>query len=827
MSGSSVRALARIAWRDIGRHRGRSVLVALLILLPVAAMVGSITILRTTAITPEREDVARMGRADLEAQGVSKSEVAKHLPDGSLIEPTMWSDASIVTAGARPLVSVRGLDLAGLAQGMFVMVDGRLPSGPAEVVVTAKVLELADTTIGGHLVLDDAAPVSIVGLVENPLNLGDRVVIVDPHAVPPPNPDLAAWLIDVPEGADPEAIVAATTDPETGAQEFLLRSRRSGQLQTFGGDTSPTILIFGTLALVEAALVASAAFAVSIRRRQRELGLLAATGATPRQLAGTVLAEAAILGLGACLGGVVVGLGGALALTPVLDQLTQHRNPPLVVDTAGIVGPIVIGFVAAIIAAIVPARTVARVPVLLSLSGRRPPEQPARRSLGLGLATVAVSVLLVVLGGNAREGLLGAVRELLVLGGAVLGTLGFGACGPWLLERLEGLALRLPLASRIAFRETARSRSRSSPIVTAVLASLAATITLGTWVLSRDAANAAEWRPYLYPEVLAIRWSGAQAAGEEIATWEDVELGAPIIGLEAPSPGHYVVEAPDALAEDGEPFSFGIDGRGLTFDRAALGTPELLRIAGAAEALPALEAGKAVVIAPLEMTADSVEVAFWDDPGAAEASRRIELPAVVVNSGVPGGILAQVLLPQSVADELDLTPAAIQEYLIRFDRPVTEADVMAAATVAARYPETYADAALGPQRPDHAFRILLIGLALLFAISVTGVAIALGEAESRPEQRSLLALGADPKLRRRIAASRAAVLALLAGILAVPAGLLPAWGLLTSFNAIFVLPWLEVGAALVVLPVLAILAAWFLSRPIPDWNAFRSVGAGE
>jgi uncharacterized membrane protein len=71
------------------------------------------------------------------------------------------------------------------------------------------------------------------------------------------------------------------------------------------------------------------------------------------------------------------------------------------------------------------------------------------------------------------------------------------------------------------------------------------------------------------------------------------------------------------------------------------------------------------------------------------------------------------------------------------------------------------------------------------------------------------------------------VLALLAGILAVPAGLLPVWGLLASREAPFVVPLLEVVGAVAALPLLAIVGAWLLSRPIPDWGALRSVGAGQ
>ena len=72
--------------------------------------------------------------------------------------------------------------------------------------------------------------------------------------------------------------------------------------------------MLGGLALVEAALVASAAFAVSIRRRQRELGLLGAVGGEPGHLAATVFGEAMLLGLSGAVAGLVIGLIAALAL---------------------------------------------------------------------------------------------------------------------------------------------------------------------------------------------------------------------------------------------------------------------------------------------------------------------------------------------------------------------------------------------------------------------------------------------------------------------------------------------------------------------------------
>jgi putative ABC transport system permease protein len=829
MTGSAIRALGLVARRDISRHKARSSLVVALIALPIAAMVMGIAMLRTTQPTQERDDLARMGRADLLAQGTPESELRRVLPAGSTIEPMSWSDTQIELDGARPGVSLRGLDLDGLARGMLKVVDGRAPNGTAEVAITAKVSELAGVGIGGQLTLDDLPDATVVGLVENEMNLGDRIVVVDPRAVELGDPAYGSWLVGLPAGTDPEAVVAATYDQSTGAQGINIQSRLSGRLGVSGADSSTTmILILGSLALVEAALVAAAAFAVSIRRRQRELGLLGAAGATPRQLAGTVLAEAVILGAIACVAGIALGLGGSFGLSPFLDTLTQRRNPPIVVDAFGLVGPAVIGFVAAVVAAIVPARTTARVPILVSLSGRRPPESPARRTLRLGLVVVAASIGLTLLGANLRIDNMSGIRELLVAAGAVLGTLGFGACAPWLLERLDGLAVRLPLGSRIAFRDTARARSRSAPIVTAVLASVAAAITLGTFTVSRNAENADDWRPYLFPDQLIIRGAGAASVGPDAATEPGAIGGAALSYLALPQPGYIGIEIPNGHDPSGQLVRWGDDRQYTpTVDTAAIGTADNLALWRAEGAAADLAAGKIVVFWYEAMTADEVVFVLDDGRAEADSARRVSYPATVVSTGVASGALPGALVPASIANDLGLEEMDGQAFVVRLDHPVRQVDIDAAATLAARAPDTFVDASIGPQRPDESFRLLMVGLALLFAVSVTGVAIALGEAESRPEQRTLLALGADPRLRRRIVASRAAVLALLAGVLAVPAGIIPAWGLLVSLRMPFVVPLPEVVAAVAVLPALAVFGAWVLSRPIPDWSAFRNARPGE
>ncbi|HUQ43725.1 MAG TPA: FtsX-like permease family protein, partial [Candidatus Limnocylindria bacterium] len=473
---------------------------------------------------------------------------------------------------------------------------------------------------------------------------------------------------------------------------------------------------------------------------------------------------------------------------------------------------------------------------------RRPSQSPARRTLWLGLGMIAVSIGLTIAGANLRNQSGDNLNVYLLIGGAVLGTLGFGACSPWLLERLEGIASRLPVAGRIAFRDTARARSRSSPIATAILSSLAAVIAIGAFSATRDAESLASWRPQMHADQLLIDGAGSAAAGADLLAEPGVVGGLAISHL---AQGQQVVgeisyELPDAHDANGKLINL-IDNCDncnpdafqpyVAFNPAAA-TPELLAMAHATDGAADLRAGRALLLTadPITATVMKIEVRDIETGGV---TKTLTLPVRVIDVGVRSSHLPDSFLPDATVKELELTVSQGGEsggpegFLVQFDHPVAEADITHAREVAARYPDTAVSTDSAPVRPGEGFRLVLIALVLLFAVSVTAIAIALGEAESRPEQRSLLALGADPGLRRRIAASRAAVLALLAGLLAVPAGLLPIWGIFTSRGSRMEIPMLEIAGAVVLLPLLAVASGWLLSRPIPDWNAFRRSGAGD
>ena len=257
--------------------------------------------------------------------------------------------------------------------------------------------------------------------------------------------------------------------------------------------------------------------------------------------------------------------------------------------------------------------------------------------------------------------------------------------------------------------------------------------------------------------------------------------------------------------------------------------PALLALRHAESSAVDLATGTVVVVS--DRVASATTMRIFVNHGDTVDPIGITVPVKVIPVDVSAGILPDAFLPDALVAQLGLVETNQQTfgdeetYVLQFDHAVSSSEFDHLVAVTARHIDTVAELDSVPALPGQGFRILLIALVLLFALSVTGVALALGEAESRQDQRTLLALGAEPRLRRRIAAARAAVLAFVAGVLAVPAGLLPIWGIFTSRDAVMAVPGIEIAGALVALPLLAVALAWVLSRPIPDWNAFRSLEA--
>lgn len=835
MNGRGTRAVLRIARRNIGRNRWRSTLVGLLIMLPVMGMVAGVTWFRTTTPSGDAYATAAMGAADMwvypsgSTVVPSTEQLRELLPPGSVVEPFTYTDGWLLVPGRRISVTVRSINLEGLGRGALKLVEGRLPAAADEVALSRSVASSAHVGINDEIQLEGFAPSTVVGFIENPGLISAAIVlqhwsIAEVSAGKPGS----NWLVALPDGAE---------EPSLGP--LLGSNLRYAYLGS--GDPTPGMLVLGALVLIETVLIGAAAFAVSIRRRQRELGLLAAAGASRRQIAATVLAEGILVAGSAALLGLVIGICLIALVSPWIDQITDRRNPPLVVDPIALGLACAAALFAGLAAAAAPAWTAARLPPLLALSARRPPTTSARRTLLLGVALIATSIGLTATGAWLLADGADGVAPWLLGASAIAGVLGFGACSPWLVERLEWLGSRLPLAGRIALRDTARARSRTAPIVTAMLAGLAAAIAISTAVTSaRDLFNG---RPWMRPDQLIVIGQEATRLGPEVAG----RLSA-IAAAEVPQPGFIPIDGSDRsleahITQAGE--APNLDPNApcsdcLRSDWLSVATPALLAALGVPQKATVLAPESVLLLVDGPFNAHSATLAVsefeeqWltpDDSTFVQRYTHVEtLPASAIDVGAAAsGQFATMFIAPETAARLGFRPYDLEpgtEFLIRLDRSVTEGDVEFAASLLGDSPSTFAEAALPRANPTDMVRLIVAVLSVVLALTITAIAVALGESESRADQRALLAIGADPALRRRIVAARAGVIAVMAALLAVPAGLLPVWGVLAGRGQPVVIPLPEVLAILVLLPLAAIAGALLLSRPIAQWSEFRDATPG-
>ena len=124
------------------------------------------------------------------------------------------------------------------------------------------------------------------------------------------------------------------------------------------------------------------------------------------------------------------------------------------------------------------------------------------------------------------------------------------------------------------------------------------------------------------------------------------------------------------------------------------------------------------------------------------------------------------------------------------------------------------------QQDTAAMMLIVMGVALFVALAATGLSVGLAVADSRADLATLAAVGASPRMRRRVTAAQAGVIAGIGTVSGVTTGLLLGYvlGLWQSAEENFglmwqtVVPWPQIALLLVALPLLAIGAGWVFTR---------------
>ncbi|MEV4810456.1 FtsX-like permease family protein [Micromonospora avicenniae] len=884
----SWRAALRIARREARRARGRTGLVLAMITLPVLVLSFLAASYDMSELTRDERVARQLGIADAKLNWAGDFPVVQDewgedwsprdkeaLPPGAppttevvtqLLGPGSraaavrgWIPVDLRVDGRRNSFIGRALDLSDpLARGTARLQQGRAPVTADEIAASRAALRDLHARLGDTVLGADGSSYRVVGVVEFPDDLGPLIAL-HPSAVPPPEPGTteASWLVDLPKTMDAGLVQRLNERGfvvirHTGAEEhpFLHAWPGAG---TADMSALGTGVLIGGLGLLEVVLLVGPAFAVGVRRRRRDLALVAVAGGDAAQLRRVVLADGVVLGVLGAAAGLLLGVAAAFAARPLVEQYVFDARfggyrcwPVALVAIAGV------AVLAGVLAALAPAWTAARQDVVAGLAGRRTPPRSHGRWLALGSALTAGGAMIAAFGATQT-------RTSVILIGLILGELGLVFCTPTLIGLLARLGRALPLAPRIALRDASRNRASAAPAISAVMAAVAASVALGTYLASDSARDAKNYQPGVpsgTAQLFRTEQDGRPPPLAEVASAARAHLGAdtvaPMDFVEC-DPARRPAETcsvepvlpPDQVCPWRPGDGLSVEQRRLARadPRCQLSDPDfgseyfqvlvddgtaLPVLTGAsveqtAAATAVLRAGGAVVTDPRYLHRGSVAVAVdhtLQTEGTQSTARTV---SVLTGYALPDAVgPTRLLLSSTAAGRLGLT-GYTRSWAIPVPEPPGQEQQQRFAEALRPYGEFVLDVNRGRPSFKDPLLLLLVAAAGVITVGAAGIATGLAAAEGRADLSILAAVGASPRVRRMLALCQAGVIAGLGSVLGIVAGLGTAVIILSSRNRQYadtwpiqdpyplIVPWTTLGV-LVVVPLVAMLGAGLFTR---------------
>ena len=862
------RAVIRWAWRLSRREWRQQILVVALLAVAVA---GTIVGVAAAASAPANLNTATHGTASsaLVLPGADPHLAADIAAIGrqDAVGPVeVIENKTVAVPGSVATVDLRAQGPDGrYGRPMLALVSGRYPRGPGEVAVTSGVTAEFGLRTGGSWTLAGRAR-RVTGVVENPANLRDQFALVVPGQIS--HPDSVTVLFDAGHCAAAQCAHAGMHLPG-GAQR--LAGQPIANNAAVGLTPADLALVLGIFGLMFIGLVAVAGFTVMAQRRLRALGMLAAVGATDRDLRLVMIASGAAAGVAGALAGAALGLGGWLLYAPRLQASVAHVIDPFALPWPLVAIAMALAVATAVAAAWRPARAAAQVPAVAAMSGRPARPAAARRLavpacvlLGAGLGLLAASggwAQLGVNGGTLGWGAAaayGGLDTLLLIGGLAATVLGALLLAPLVVALPAALAGPAPAAVRLAVRDLGRYRTRSGAALAAVAFAVFAAV-LTCILTSASYANPLTYAgPNLAPNQLIVYEPHSLFHGSSYVQTspptaaQQHAVAAQVRALAAALHARSAIELDAAGRPDPSPFTDpnptnqqatlwqAVSSGTVPRETAMLqdsanytgtlyvATPTLLRAFGIAPGqvspdadILTARAGLAGV-PHLEVLGQGDIVTHMNPPGhevsethLCPPSSCIARPRIQTITGLP----ADTSAPNTVVTEHAVRALGEQlvpdGWLIQTAAPLTPGQVSTARQAAAKAGtriETATGQPSGAQLKDGA-----IAAGLLIALAVLAMTAGLVRAETASDLRTLTAAGAGPGTRRALAAVTAGALGLLGALLGTATAYLAvtAWAHASLATTLGPVPAADLAAILAGLPLAAAVAGGLLAGRQP------------
>lgn len=547
-----------MAHRELRRHRGQSLLTALLVGIPVLVLVGGTTVAATNDLSPSESVPFTVGSSQAlligphpdavlqaawptvdgswsgsgpatplpgvrastskdpagDAQRAAELTATQRLVGGRLVPlSTTWLYSDAVKGEPLTVLFADARDPA--FRGMADLTSGRWATGAGEVVVTATGAHRGLPT-SGPLTLtteipDEAEGVRKVAFTQQVVGTGAAYLGDPVDLVMLSRPDLVAG------GGPVSGMLVDRSTPVTWTEVrrlngygFAVASRSvaadppadDGSLNGLRAtaDSGQTTLLVAALTaglLLLTMLLAGPAFAVSAARQRHTLALAASNGARRPHLRRAVLGQALVLGVVVALACGVLGIPMTWLGIRLVHALHPERfYGPLDIPWLQVGIVVVATVVAALSAAAIPARGLKRLDIVAVLRGQAVSPRLHRGAPVVGLALVGAGGLGVAAAFlNSYNAAWQTVGLWVFLAGALALVVGALMTVPALLVVSGRLTGSAPITVRMAVRDGARQRGRAVPTVAAIMAGTIAFTAIAIGYAGSDALAQARYRP--------------------------------------------------------------------------------------------------------------------------------------------------------------------------------------------------------------------------------------------------------------------------------------------------------------------------------------------
>lgn len=397
--GAKAAALPRLAWRNLWRHRQRTLLLVLVVAYATLAIVlfwgvqeGFIqSILNGNArylAAPALISTAAYAEDPDPAQGLPNLDFLSRVgavPGVRVAAPRLEFSGLLRSAYTSQAVQARGVEpgLEGKVSDIPARIkEGRMLRQSGEVVLGKKLARQLDVRLGERVVLDASAlagsqssGLTLVGLVDSglaPIDAGTVLIGLEQARALTGLKTATQVALDIPRGQEAQVARAVQAVLPQGLQAADV-TQLLGALNQTVNQKRGTIFAIGLVFSIFAALAVTSTVLVSVLERTREFGVMGALGMSPGRLAQMVTLEAVfattlgwavglVLGYGLntwmathnVLGTVFASYGGAFQTLGTGNEIYTAQSPIYALYAAATI------VLAAIFSTLIPARRMLR-----------------------------------------------------------------------------------------------------------------------------------------------------------------------------------------------------------------------------------------------------------------------------------------------------------------------------------------------------------------------------------------------------------------------------------------------------------------------------------